>query len=230
MSADRDNHLWLQFWRDRRVDFHRTTVNPLLTRFWPSLNLAAGSRVFVPLCGKSLDLLWLAAQGHHVIGVELSPLAVRAFFKENNLHPHKQRCGKFTRWQSGRISILCGDYFALNKADLGDIDTIYDCTALTALPEDIRQLYIAHLKIIVSASTNVFLLTAEDAEAGDTPEQALDVDREITALYEKNFDINLTYVESLIEKHPDLPDQSIRADYKVYRITGKAAIAAAVSG
>ena len=74
----RDNELWQQSWRDRKTDFHQKIVSPHLVRFWSSLGLAASDRVFVPLCGKSLDLLWLAQQGHTVIGVELSPLAARA--------------------------------------------------------------------------------------------------------------------------------------------------------
>lgn len=78
--TDQDNHLWLDFWRDERSDFHQIAVNPLLNKFWPSLKLAHGSRVFVPLCGKSLDMLWLAQQGHEVIGVELSSIAVEDFF------------------------------------------------------------------------------------------------------------------------------------------------------
>ena len=87
----RDNELWQQSWRDKNIDFHQKAVNPHLVRFWSSLGLAAGDRVFVPLCGKSLDMLWLAGQGHTVIGVELSPLAVRAFFRENRLQAKRRR-------------------------------------------------------------------------------------------------------------------------------------------
>ena len=43
-----------------------------------ALGLAKGAAVLVPLCGKSLDLVWLAEQGHAVIGVELA----EAFVKE----------------------------------------------------------------------------------------------------------------------------------------------------
>ena len=218
MSSGRDNHLWLQFWRDRRSDFHQDAVNPLLTRFWPGLELAAGSRVFVPLCGKSLDMLWLAQQGHNVIGVELSPVAVRAFFVENGLRAHKRRVGKFTLWQSGRIGILCGDYFALSQSDLGVIDTVYDRAALTALPADIRALYSVHLRKILPPGSTIFLLTIEDAAVGATLKQALGVDSEITSLY-ANYTIDLAHVESISEPDPDLPGHSRRADYKVYQIT-----------
>lgn len=177
--------------------------------------------MFVPLCGKSLDMLWLAQQGHDVIGVEISPIATRAFFAENKLHAHRRRAGAFTLWQSGRISILCGDYFALRQSDLGVIDTVYDRAALTALPADIRALYSVHLRKILTFGSTIFLLTIEDAAVGDTLEQTLGVDSEIRKLY-ADYTIDLAHVESISEPDPELPGQTIRADYKVYRITGKA--------
>jgi len=166
--VDQDNHLWLEFWRDERTDFHQSVVNPLLSKFWSSLDLAPGSRVFVPLCGKSLDMIWLAQQGHEVIGVELSPVAVADFFRENGLQPVQQQTGTFTIWSAGKLVILCGDYFALDKADLGQFDTVYDRSALTALPENIRDQYVAQLRRLVPDTAKVFLLTVEDAAENAT--------------------------------------------------------------
>jgi thiopurine S-methyltransferase len=221
-AVHRDNPLWLQFWRDLRVDFHQLAVNPLLAKFWPSLELTHGSRVFVPLCGKSLDMIWLAQQGHEVIGVELSPIAVRAFFRENGLKPVKRRQGQLTLWQAGKLSILCGDYFALTKADIGFFDTVYDRAALTALPEDIRVLYVKQLKQIIPHHAKVFLLTIEDAAEKESLNQAIGVGEEITALYAQDFAIDLAYVESVFEPDPDSPNQAEkRAEYKVYRLSGK---------
>jgi thiopurine S-methyltransferase len=220
IMTSRDNGLWLQCWRDRRTDFNQATVNHLLTRFWPGLDLARGSRVFVPLCGKSLDMIWLAGQGHEVIGVELSPIAVRAFFRENHLQPTRRKVGKFVLWQHGRLSILCGDYFSLTIADLGRIDTVYDRAALTALPEDIRGLYIAHLRLIVPETITVFLLTTEDAEETETPSQVFGIAEEINILYSEGFDIDLAHVESIFEADPESPNQPPgRTEYKVYRLT-----------
>ena len=218
--TDRDNVLWLKCWRDQRTGFNQKTVNQLLTRFWPSLDLVQGSRVFVPLCGKSLDMIWLAKQGHEVIGVELSPIAVWAFFRENHLKPARRQIGKFTLWQHGRLSILCGDYFSLSMAELGQIDTVYDRAALTALPEDIRKLYVSHLRLIVPETAKVFLLTTEDAEEKETLSQAFGVAEEIKILYSEHFDIELAHVESVFEVDPESPDQPPeRTEYKVYLLT-----------
>lgn len=217
---NRDNLLWLQCWSERRTDFHQEAVNHFLTRFWPNLNLAAGSRVFVPLCGKSLDMIWLAKRGHHVIGVELSPVAVAAFFKENGLKPNRRRRGRFTLWQHGRISILCGDYFSLDKTDLGKIDTVYDRAALTALPEDTRRHYVSHLQKIIPEISRIFLLTTEDADENESLSHALGVDEEIISLYSKTFEIDLVHIDSVFEPDPKNPTSPpIRAEYKLYQLT-----------
>lgn len=217
-----DNVLWLQCWRDQRTEFTLATTNPLLIRFWPGLGLAKGSRIFVPLCGKSLDLLWLAEQGHEVIGVELSPVAVRAFFKDHKLTATRRKLGAFTLWEHGRIHILCGDYFALSQALLGRIDMVYDHTALTALPEHLRPRYVAQLSRIIPCAAPIFLLTTEDTDPLAHPSLALAIDGEINALYAAHFAITLAHVESVFETNPESPDSApICVQYKVYQLVAK---------
>ncbi|OYY73730.1 MAG: thiopurine S-methyltransferase [Gammaproteobacteria bacterium 28-57-27] len=220
--TDGDNASWLQCWHDRQTGFHQAAINPLLTRFWPELGLDVASRIFVPLCGKSLDMLWLAQQGHEVIGVELSPIAVRAFFKENRLRPTRRPAGLLTLWQAGRISILCGDYFALTSSELGQIDAVYDRAALTAFPEDVRLLYVAHLKLILPTSGKVFILTTEMPDSGALPAQTLEADPELMTLYGAAFNIELLHVEHAFEPHPEgshLPPEALA--HKVYRLSLK---------
>lgn len=220
-----DNHLWLKLWRDRQTEFHQKSVNQLLIKFWPSLKLIHGSRVFVPLCGKSLDMIWLAKQGYEVIGVELSPIAVKAFFKENHLRPVKRRSGNFTLWQHGNITILCGDYFSLTKAHLGHIDMVYDRAALTALPGPGRKLYVAHMRLIVPATTGMFLLTIEDVDENEIPKQAPHVDEEIKSLYSKGFEINLAHIDNVFEFDPESPNQTpIPTEYKVYLLSSRSGL------
>jgi len=222
-ANNRDNPLWLACWRDRNIDFHQSAVNPLLVRFWPTLNLPAQASIFIPLCGKSLDLLWLAAQGHSVIGSELSPIAVRAFFRENRLEPTRRPVGALTLWEHGNIRILCGDFFRLTAADLGDIAAVYDRAALTALPEDVRPAYLAHLAKIVPADCLTLLLTTEEPEDGETEDQPFAVADEISSLYAATFAIELIHVESLFEADPAGDGHGeIRVEHKVYRLDPKA--------
>ena len=221
-NTGRDNALWHQCWRDNDTDFHQKTANTALIRFWSALGLAPGDRIFVPLCGKSLDLLWLAAQGHSVIGVELSPIAVRAFFKSSRMQPARRKQGKFTLWQSGRIDILCGDLFDLTAADLGNVAAIFDRAALTALPEDIRHAYLAQLRKIVPAACKILLLTTEEPDADETQDQPFAIADEISSLYAHAYDIDLSHVESRFEADADpLITELVRIEHKAYALTPK---------
>ncbi len=216
----RDNELWQQSWRDREIAFHQKVVNPHLVKFWPNFGLTPEDRVFVPLCGKSLDMIWLARQGHSVIGVELSPLAVRAFFRENRLQPTRRQLGQFTRWEHGRIAIFCGDFFQLTAADLGNISAVFDRASLTALPDEIRGAYIAHLRHILPAACKMLLLTTEEPDEGETPGQPFAVADEIAGLYSAAFNIELSHVESIFEPDPDPAiKQAVRVEQKVYFLT-----------
>jgi thiopurine S-methyltransferase len=224
-NTGRDNELWQQCWRDRDTDFHQTSVNHHLIRFWPGLDLPRGARIFVPLCGKSLDLLWLASQGHPVVGVELSPLAIRAFFKESRIQPSRRKDGRFTRWQGGDIEILCGDFFDLSADDLGPIAAVFDRAALTALPEDLRVAYLRQLRRIVPAACQIMLLTTEEPEDGENREQPFAIAEEISSLYGLSFDIELSDVASFFENDPDPAiTELLRVEQKVYRLTPKSAI------
>ena len=79
------NEFWHQKWESNQIGFNQEQPNELLIQYFATLNLKAGDRVLAPLCGKSIDMLWLASQGVDVIGVELSSIACEAFFSENNI-------------------------------------------------------------------------------------------------------------------------------------------------
>ena len=146
-----DKQFWLGRWERGETGWHQTEVEPGLVAHFPKL---APTRVLVPLCGKSLDLLWLASQGHEVIGVELSELGVRAFFSENHLVHQEHRQDGFKVFQAepkpGRITIYQGDFFSMNPVLLGPIGTVYDRAALIALPPEMRQNYTKHLKSLIA--------------------------------------------------------------------------------
>ena len=139
MEAD----FWHELWSDGRIAFHEGRTNHLLERHVSVLG--AGGRVFVPLCGKARDMHWLAAQGHEVIGVELSERAARDFFEEAGLSPSVTEAGAFKRLFHEDITILVGDFFDLTPEDLGAVDRVYDRAALVALPEAMRARYARHL-------------------------------------------------------------------------------------
>ncbi|MCP2071287.1 UNVERIFIED_ORG: thiopurine S-methyltransferase [Pseudomonas lini] len=140
---------WHKRWSSNQIGFHLPEVNPYLQRFWSQLGVEQGSRVLVPLCGKTLDLLWLAQQGYSVLGVELSEKAAADFFLEHQLEPSVSEEGAFKVFRAGDIEIRCGDFFALGAADAADCAALYDRAALIALPGAMRERYAAHLQKIL---------------------------------------------------------------------------------
>ena len=129
---------WHARWNEGRTGFNQPGGNPLLQRHWATLDLPAGSQVFVPLAGKSPDLLWLAARGHRVLAVELSPLAIEQFFAEHGIEPEVTRSRHGIHHRAGAIEMICGDVFDLDREVLSGCSAFYDRAALIALPEPLR--------------------------------------------------------------------------------------------
>ena len=156
---------WLERWARDQIGFHLGEVNPYLQRHWPVLDLAPGVRVLVPLCGKSLDLVWLAAQGYRVVGVELAEKAIVDFFAEQQLQAEVLQRGAFKVYRAGALELWCGDFFALSAADVGDCAALYDRAALIALPAAMRERYAAHLTAILPAGCEGLLITLDYAQS-----------------------------------------------------------------
>jgi|SRR6185437_6423029 thiopurine S-methyltransferase len=150
---------WLQRWEREETGFHKYEINSYLHQHWQALHLAPGSEVFVPLCGKSRDMSWLSEQGYPVLGVELSAIAVQAFFQESGRTPQYIAGERFDRYEMDGIRVLCGDFFALGKDDLSNVKAVYDRAALVALPPETRELYVRHLLGILPPATQILLLT-----------------------------------------------------------------------
>lgn len=149
---------WLGRWREGRIGWHEADGNALLKAHWPSL--PAGSRVLVPLCGKSVDLKWLAGRGLDVIGVELSALAIEAFFAEHQLAYERDERGTLPAWRAvdRRLTLYCGDYF---RFSCPPCDAIFDRGALVAVPADERPAYAAHTRTLLRRGAFHLLVTLE---------------------------------------------------------------------
>ncbi len=160
-----DREFWFERWRQNLIGFHQPEINAHLKSFWPRLGVTAGQPVFVPLCGKSLDMLWLRDQGHPVLGVELSPLAVEAFFAENGLEYDQHVKQGFTLYQSGHIQVLCGDFFDLRPEQVRGIGAVYDRASLIALPPEMRARYVEQLNRLLPGPLPMLLVTLEYDQA-----------------------------------------------------------------
>jgi thiopurine S-methyltransferase len=59
---------WHERWETGQIAFHKHEYNNHMQAFINHLKLQPGDHILVPLCGKSLDMLWLLNQGYHVTG------------------------------------------------------------------------------------------------------------------------------------------------------------------
>lgn len=152
---------WHEMWDSGVVGFHQADINEYLKNHWSKLNLNGQEAVLVPLCGKSLDMLWLAQQGHEILGVELSAKALDEFLQENNLNAFFHKTEKHCGFKLPSMTLLCGDFFDLSAQDCADITVIYDRAALIALPPKMRQSYVEHLFSVVPKGSKTLLVTME---------------------------------------------------------------------
>ncbi len=142
-----DASFWHNRWQTNQTGWHEQAVHPLLIAHFPSLNVPPGERVFVPLCGKSLDLGWLLSRGYAVAGAELSELAVTQLFAELGMEARTSEVGKFRLFRGEKIDIFVGDIFDLSREILGPV----------ALPEAMRVRYAAHLKTIAALAPQLVI-------------------------------------------------------------------------
>lgn len=217
-----------EFWHDRwgkeEIGFHQYEINSHLTRFWHRLELPPHSEILVPLCGKSLDMLWLRDQGHRVLGVELSEKAVGAFFTENQLVPAISREGSFSRYSSADLTLLCGDFFALTAQHLVNTAAVYDRASLIALPPAMRQDYVEHLRATLPPAVPILLVTINyQQEQMQGPPFSVSAE-EVASLYGEYYEISNIFNLDLMEtgERARWQDRGIfRMEEQVYLLSAK---------
>jgi thiopurine S-methyltransferase len=193
---------WLERWQRNEIGFHQPAPHKGLARHWATLVLAPGSRVFVPLAGKSLDMIWLAAQGHEVVGIELAAEAVRAFAAENG--------------PVARVDLRQGDLFGLDPAALGPIDAVFDRASLVALPPPLRRRYAAKLAELSPPGTRTLLVTMEyDQSRMNGPPHAVH-EHEVQALFGATHEIALLERDGALEDFPRFAQRGVEALSEAY--------------
>ena len=151
--------IWLERWEKGQTGFHIDEVNPLLVKHFDTLELPLASRIFVPLCGKTLDIRWLLSKGYCVVGVELSESAVQELFEELGEKPYIITEGKHIHYAAENIDIFVGDFFTLTPQIIENVDAIYDRAAIVALPKEMRMDYSKHILSLVQKETPQLMTT-----------------------------------------------------------------------
>lgn len=180
---------WHNKWDLQQIGFHQPQINELLVKYWAHLAVESTAEVFVPLCGKSLDMCYLAEQGHNVIGCELSKTAVEDFFSDNQLPVSSRPVGEHQHYSTEQISLIQGDIFTLPANTTQQITAFYDRAALIAWPEEMRQQYATKLAELIPAGVKGLLIT-------------LDYDQD--ALNGPPFAVSPTWIEEYLAQHFDI--------------------------
>ncbi len=152
---------WLKFWENNETNWHGDKITQELVEYFELFELEPRDKVFVPLCGKSLDMLYIMNQGFSVVGVEISEIGVRQFFSENNLAYKITKVDDFDLYSTENLEIYCGDFFALTSKHLNNVKSVFDRKSLIALEPEVRQKYVKHLNDIISLGARILLVTLQ---------------------------------------------------------------------
>lgn len=213
---------WEQRWDLDQTAFHLPTVNPYLVSLLEKFKIVSPSQIFIPLCGKSLDISWLASHGYAVIGVECSKKAIHEFFQEQNIKSETNDISNFKTYQAKNIQLLQGDFFDLDQKLLKDVSLVYDRASLIALPADKRKQYIKLLNNTLPNTAQILLITLEyDQNIMSGPPFSVS-DSEVKQLYQGKYDIELLHEEDVIEGHQNFKQRGLGYLYeRVYKLSLK---------
>lgn len=221
-----DPEFWHQRWRERQIGFHQSSPHPFLERWWPTLAVAPGARVYVPLCGKSLDMVWLAVRGYAVVGSELSSVAVADFFGEQQSQQLQrtdvvlESRGPFNVHRAGSYELLQGDALQLTPELLGPVHAAYDRAALVALPPAMRAAYADSFATLMPSGSRTLLVAFEYAQqVKEGPPFSVEPD-EVQRLYGAAFRVELLERVDIIGESPKFAAAGLDALFEVaYSLT-----------
>jgi thiopurine S-methyltransferase len=211
---------WHDRWRTGQIGFHQSAVDRNLRQYWPDLGLASSSRVFVPLCGKSLDLLWLCDRGHSVAGVELSAVALESFCMEHGVPAKRRTLDGFDVYEAAKLQLFRGDFFALTPELLGPIPAVYDRAALISLTTELRATYVQHITELTNPGTQTLLIVLEyPQEQMKGPPVSLGPG-EVERLYARHHEIRALSRQDVLADEPRLRSRGVTQLHQVcYRLT-----------
>lgn len=208
-----DPAFWHQKWHNGELGFHLPQVHPLLQRYLGELSLKAGQTVFLPLCGKTLDIGYLLEQGFRVIGAELSDKAVTDLFASLNRQP------KITPWQGGNryrqgdLTVFQGDIFLLTPDDLPAVDAVYDRAALIALPDTLRARYARHLQTLTHRARQLLITLEYDQQQMVGPPFSVDQE-EVETRYGNHYRIISLSRKMILDHEPVFREKGLTALYE----------------
>jgi thiopurine S-methyltransferase len=226
LEVDKKLDFWNEKWEKGETGFHQTVLNPYLGYYYGEKGASPEQReklkVFVPLCGKSLDIYWLSRNGYAVIGVECSEIAVRGFFEDHGLTYQTVTCDNHIKYvyrgsrddatpKESSVEILLGDFFTLNKPDLVGITDVFDRASLIALPQETRARYVQKMAELQQTGARSLLVTLTyNQNEMDGPPFSVS-EEEVHKLYGSEFKIEKLAEREVLEDEPKFQGRGLTA-------------------
>lgn len=177
------HEFWREKWQAQQIGFHRSEANDALLSHAKKV-LPARSRVLVPLCGMTLDMDWLIAEGYSVVGVEFVPEAIDGLKQRWGAPQASNKHGDLWvhRW-SEQCTIVQGDFFQFSDLGLESVDGVWDRAAIVALDPSTRGAYRDVLSASLTSNGVILMRTfAYDQAKMSGPPFSVD-ERTIHALF-----------------------------------------------
>jgi thiopurine S-methyltransferase len=191
---------WINKWHNAEIGFHLDHAHSLLVRYWPELGTVRGSRVFVPLCGKTLDMDFLRQHGCQVTGIELSPIAIRQYLEEHALRAVPSVVDGMPVHDAPGLRLIEGDFFQLGTRAVGTIDAVYDRAALIAMPPAMQTRYAEHLLTLTPETAPILLITLDYNPAEMTGPPFATPPEEVRRLFEGRYHCEaLEWIDALAD-------------------------------
>lgn len=211
-----EDKFWHQAWEDGRTRFHLSEYNTNLVKFFPSYSFKQKNSCLVPLCGKTLDMHFLADHFENVVGVDIVKMPLEQFFSDHQINSHEEPKNKSINGRN--ITLYERDFLNDNLAELKQFDFIYDRASLVAIEPKLRPKYVQQIKNFFHQDTILHLATFEREIHGGGPPYDLTPDE--VREYFNDFNI-----EMLIDESRDFEDREgnlHKTFQKVFKIKKRA--------
>ncbi|KAM4028207.1 thiopurine S-methyltransferase isoform 2-T3 [Anomaloglossus baeobatrachus] len=158
---------WKHKWEIKNIGFHEKEIHPLLVEFINEMQYGRTKlNIFFPLCGKVVDMKWLADKGHNVVGVDVCEIALKEFFVEQNIPYNEETVdeipgAKVFKSVSGTIALYCCSIYDLSPSVIGKFDGIWDRAAFVAVNRRDRERYTNVLLSLMAKDCRLLLVTVE---------------------------------------------------------------------
>lgn len=212
---------WRSRWRKNNIGWHMKDVHPQLADIWSQLSFTSNPRVLVPLCGKNIDMRWMAEQGSYVIGVEVSRKALQEFMHDIPHEFQEKSSHGFTIYKSDSFELWEGDFFQLPIDKIPPLDLIYDKASIVALSPDMRKEYAHKLLALSNPDTHILLQTFEyrQEEMNGPPFSVME--GEVKNLLGEQLQIDLVHEQSKLDQVSKFRQRGLSSYFleKIYHLS-----------